>query len=178
MSSKLTGLSDEISNFVKSASVVACPDGCQSHDQPMVEMITLPSALEKNNQCPSEYEAIQLTKPDELRLVKGESAGCGPKGFSRIFVGHGDFQTCKDQADAWTKKILMGKGDLGSYLDNKKCPSPCSYSVSVEISDLSTSSTECQTRLDLKILCGPPKKENKWVTTATVIDTVSCEVKR
>lgn len=149
-----------------------CPGGCSKIGTPVVELTTRPTAVEANPACPSTYTAVKLNSP-QLQKFGVDQAGTF---FKKAFRLRADTKKCQEEASSFAQNTLMGDNELGKFLEEEKCKSPCSYSSTIRIQSKTQSNNECGVELELEVLCGPPKKNREWVTQAALIKSYRCEV--
>lgn len=149
-----------------------CPGGCSKVSAPVVELTTKPTAIVADPACPDSYIPVKLAS-DELQKF---GVGQAEPYFKKAFRLRAPEQKCQEEASSFAQKTLMGDNELGKFLEQKKCQSPCSYSSTIRLRATNVSAGECGVELELAILCGPPKKDREWVTQASLHKSYRCEV--
>lgn len=149
-----------------------CPGGCSRVNSPVVEISTKPTAVVRDASCPAEYTALKLSSSEQQRYAVAQSGDY----FKKSFRLRADSKKCQEAATTFAQETLMGDNDLGTYLEDAKCKSPCSYSSVIRIKTQSAGRGECAVDLELAVRCGSPKKEREWQTQAQLMKTYSCEV--
>lgn len=149
-----------------------CPGGCSKVTAPVVEIATRPTAVESDPACPASYMPVKLNSSELLKFGVTQTDGY----FKRSFRMRGDAKKCQEQASDFAQDTLMGDNNLGSYLEDQKCQSPCSYSSVIRMKTQSLAEGECGVDLELSVQCGPPKKDREWTTQASLTKAFRCEV--
>lgn len=150
-----------------------CPAGCSRVNAPVVEITTKPTAVIADAACPRTYTSLSLGGGELSRFGVEQGRGF----FRKSFRMPGDLTICQEQATKFAQDTLMGNNDLGEYLEEQKCRSPCSYSSLIRLKTQSVPAG-CEVVLELGVQCGPPKKDRQWETTASLTKTFHCEVGR
>ncbi len=175
-SSKMKGLFAQLDSlqkaFVKESE--GCPGGCSKISSPIVEIQSKPTASVPNPACPADYQVMSVQASELAKFGVTQT----DKFFKRSFKGRGPLKTCQEQASNFAQETLMGDNDFGSFLEDKKCLSPCSYSSTIRMKTLPTDDGQCSVDLELSVLCGPPKKDREWVTQASLTKAFKCEVQK
>lgn len=169
MKSLFEKMSQMQSAFLKDSA--GCPGGCSKVNSPVVEISTKPTAVIADAACPAAYSSLTLNGGELTRFGVGQSDGFLKKSFKLS----GDPKKCHEMATKFAQDTLMGENDLGEYLEEQKCKSPCSYSSTIRLKTQNLASG-CAVDLELAVQCGPPKKDRGWVTTASLTKTFRCEV--
>ncbi len=164
---KMESLQNE---FLKSDG--GCPGGCSKVSVPVVELTTRPTAVVADPACPDSYIPMKLASNELQKFGVGQTEVYLKKAF-RLRATE---QKCQEEASSFAQKTLMGDNELGKFLEQNKCKSPCSYSSTIRLKTTNVGSGECSVDLELAILCGPPKKEREWVTQASLHKSYRCEV--
>ncbi|WP_374030659.1 hypothetical protein [Bdellovibrio bacteriovorus] len=149
-----------------------CPGGCSRINAPVVEISTQPTAVVKHASCPDQYTALKLSSSEQQRFAIGQSGDY----FKKSFRMRADSKKCQEAATTYAQETLMGENELGSFLEDSKCKSPCSYSSVIRLKTQSAGKGECAVDLELAVQCGSPKKDREWQTQAKLTKTFSCEV--
>ncbi|WII73660.1 hypothetical protein QJS83_07205 [Bdellovibrio sp. 22V] len=173
-SGKMKSLFQQLESLQKDflADSSGCPGGCSKVSAPVVEIQTKPTGTIPDPQCPAAYSEMKLSGAE---LAKFAVLQAGPT-FKKSFRLNGDAKECQEQATKFAQETLMGDNDLGEFLEEKKCQSPCSYSSVIRLKTKTDVKSGCGVELELAVLCGPPKKEREWVTHASLTKTFRCEV--
>lgn len=148
-----------------------CPDGCSKIGAPVVEIKTIPSGLVPHASCPEQYTELKLSESEQQAFAVGQL-----KGLTKNFSLQSPLEVCQQKGSEWAQEVLMGDNKLGQFLERQKCPSPCSYSSVIRLEGKSTrTSNQCSVDVELTVLCGPPKKDREWKTTASIEKAYRCE---
>lgn len=148
-----------------------CPDGCAKVGTPVVEIKTIPSDFAPHASCPTEYTALKLSEGEQQNFAVGQT-----KGITKNFAQSGPLELCQQKGSEWAQEVLMGDNTLGKFLEKQKCPSPCSYSSVIRLeSKDGKNGNQCSVDVELVVLCGPPKKDREWKTTASIEKAYRCE---
>ena len=148
-----------------------CPEGCSKVGAPVVEIKTIPSGFSPHASCPSQYTEINLNENEQRTFAVGQA-----KGLTKSFSEASPLEICQQKGSEWAQEVLMGDNKLGQFLEKQKCPSPCSYSSVIRLHSKSTRvSSQCAVDVELVVLCGPPKKDREWKTTASIEKAYLCE---
>ncbi|WP_374000233.1 hypothetical protein [Bdellovibrio bacteriovorus] len=173
-SSKMKGLFEKLNGlqqaFLKDPG--GCPGGCSKVNSPVVEIKTEPTATVADASCPASYTVLQVSA--------GEASKYGvkqlEKSFQKAFRLVGDEKACQEKASTFAQETLMGKNEFGSFLEDRKCQSPCSYASVIRMKTEKLGKAECAVVLELSVQCGPPKKDREWKTNASLTKAFRCEV--
>ncbi|MFV8258167.1 hypothetical protein ACNQKP_10180 [Bdellovibrio bacteriovorus] len=173
-SGKMKSLFEKMEGMQKAflAEAGGCPGGCSRINAPVVEISTQPTAVVKHTSCPDQYTALKLSSSEQQRFAIGQKGDY----FKKSFRMRADAKKCQEAATTYAQETLMGENELGSFLEDSKCKSPCSYSSVIRLKTQSAGKGECAVDLELVVQCGSPKKDREWQTQAKLTKTFSCEV--
>lgn len=149
-----------------------CPGGCAKVNSPVVELVTKPTAVVSDPACPDAYTPVKLSTAELQKYGIGQPEVY----FRKSFRLRAEEKQCHEEASGFAQSTLMGDNELGKFLEQNKCKSPCSYSSTIRLKTKPIGSGECGVDLELAILCGPPKKDREWITQATLLKSYRCEV--
>lgn len=150
---------------------LGCPDGCSKVGAPIVEIKTIPSGVAPHASCPAQYTELKLNESEQQAFAVGQA-----KGMIKSFSQSSPLEVCQQKGSEWAQEVLMGDNKLGQFLERQKCPSPCSYSSVIRLeSKNARNSGQCSVDVELIVLCGPPKKDREWKTTASIEKGYRCE---
>ena len=173
-SGKMKGLFESLNAlqqaFLKEAG--GCPGGCSKVNSPVVEIKTEPTATVAHPACPGSYTVLQVTAAEASKYGVKQIANAFQKGFRMV----GDEKACQEKASTFAQETLMGKNEFGSFLESRKCQSPCSYASVIRMKTEKLGKSECAAVLELSVQCGPPKKDREWKTNASLTKAFRCEV--
>jgi hypothetical protein len=172
--SKMAALFEELNKrqdkFMQDST--GCPEGCRKVSDPIVEVSTRPTEYEINEKCPREPVVLEFESKEDQKFGIEFRNGL----IKKDFYQNGFISECNDSAMKFAQETLIGNNDLGRYIEKTKCPSVCSYTSTIRLQTKLATNHECQVDLDLKLLCGPPKKERKWTSEAKLLKSFRCEV--
>lgn len=173
-SSKMKGLFDKLNSlqqaFLKESG--GCPGGCSKVNSPVVEIKTEPTGTVADPSCPAAYKVLQVSAAEASKYGVKQT----DKSFQKAFRLIGDEKVCQEKASTFAQETLMGKNEFGSFLEDQKCQSPCSYASVIRMKTEKLSKSECAVVLELSVHCGPPKKDREWKTNASLTKAFRCEV--
>lgn len=173
-SSKMKGLFEKLNAaqqaFLKETG--GCPGGCSKVNSPVVEIKTEPTATVADPACPASYTSLQISAAEASKYGVRQTEKSFQKGFRLV----GDEKACQEKASTFAQETLMGKNEFGSFLEDHKCKSPCSYTSVIHMKAEKLGKAECAVVLELSVQCGPPKKDREWKTTASLTKAFRCEV--
>lgn len=173
---KMRDLSEESQRVVDQlAQVQPCTSNCEKKGQPTMEIFTQPVATKANPRCPTNRQ-ISLTV-DEAQRFRSEEFTQNEYGFRRIFRNSSSSTSCKERAAEWTQEVLTAGSDFGEYIEDEKCPSPCSYTSSIRTLQVPKARGQCEVVVEIKIVCGQPKESMEWKSYAIVRNQYTCEPK-
>nr|BFD66287.1 hypothetical protein HAGR004_13090 [Bdellovibrio sp. HAGR004] len=173
-SGKMKGLFEKLNTiqqaFLKESG--GCPGGCSKVNSPVVEIKTEPTGTVADPACPAVYSVLQVSATEASKFGVRQT----DKFFQKAFRLVGDEKACQEKASTFAQETLMGKNEFGSFLEDHKCKSPCSYASVIRMKTEKLSKAECAVVLELSVQCGPPKKDREWKTNASLTKAFRCEV--
>lgn len=173
-SGKMKGLfakMEELQNaFMQEAA--GCPGGCSRVPAPVVEISTRPTAVVPDTACPARFTAVKLSEGELRQFGVAQSDVY----FKKTFRQRGKASKCQADASEFAQNTLMGENPLGTFLEEQKCKSPCSYASVIRLKSQDVGDGQCALDLELAVNCGPPKKDREWVTEASLTKSFRCEV--
>lgn len=151
-----------------------CVPPCKRKVATSLHLNSTPTAFESSDECPKSPQPISLTAA-ELKTV-GDPAVRFQAAESSFIMNFRSSSSskCEGEAKKWVEKTLRGKNDLGDFLEDKKCPSPCSYSSLAKFTHRETKNNGCNLDVNLIINCTPPKKKFEWKSQLTIKSDWTC----
>lgn len=151
-----------------------CAPPCKRKTAASLHLTSTPTAFESTDECPRSPRPISLTDA-ELKAVGDQAVRfqTADSAFTINFKGS-SASKCEGEAKKWVEKTLRGKNDLGNYLEEKKCPSPCSYSSLAKFTPREIGDSGCNLNVHLIINCTPPKKKFEWKSHLTIKSDWTC----
>lgn len=142
------------------SSIEGCSGGCRKIFNNEVEIVYMAKELEPSRECPSQPELLILS-PNEKKLFR-DNFQSSQSGISKEFTAQGNYEECQEKARIWAQELIQAKSELGKYLDETRCKSPCSFSakINISLSQFADNPNGCRSIAQVKLYCQAPKKSD------------------